>query len=254
MSAGACAGEGCRLAGGIGLNATELRERLGGMPPKAILAGILMVGFLVTLPLWLAGTPEQKQRMEQTATRHMVEKSVGLLDVRPDEAERLRRDLQPPKETVPDFEQTVWMKDMRQLIGPWVPDMAEAETIARWVYIYSQRFNFSPELILALIAVESQFDHFAVSNVGANGLMQVMPFWKKKLGSPDDNLFEISTNIRYGCAILRMYRDRYHSLDSALAAYNGSLGSHRYPNKIYRMMKRFKASRDDLQPVHSAGN
>jgi len=217
------------------------------MPPKAILAGIMIVGFAVTLPLWLAGTPEQKQRIaEGSTTMKMVETSVGNLDLQPAEEERLRHDLQVKQVTQPNFEEAVWMKDMRQLIGKQVPDDTEAETIARWVYIYSQRFDLSPELILAVIATESQFDHFAVSNVGANGLMQVMPFWKKKLGSKDDNLFEIETNIRYGCAILRMYKDRYHSLDRTLAAYNGSLGSLRYPKKIYAAMKRFKASSDDL--------
>jgi len=217
------------------------------MPPKAILAGIMIVGFAVTLPLWLSGTPEQKQRIAQgSTTMQMVETSVGNLNLQPEEAARLRQDLQPQKATPPSFEETVWMKDMRQLIGKQVADDAEAETIARWVYIYSQRFDLSPELVLAVIATESQFDHFAVSNVGAHGLMQVMPFWKKTLGNKDDNLFEIETNVRYGCAILRMYKDRYHSLDRTLAAYNGSLGSHRYPKKIYAAMKRFKASGDDL--------
>jgi len=217
------------------------------MPPKAILAGILIVGFLGTLPMWLAGTPEQKQHMAQSAAAKMiVEQSVGSLELQPEEKARLRHDLQPQKELQPNFEETVWLQDMRQLIRPWVPDADEAETIARWVYIYSQRFDLSPELILAVIAVETNFDHFAVSNVGAHGLMQVMPFWKKTLGSKDDNLFEIETNIRYGAAILRMYKDRYHSLDRALAAYNGSLGSRRYPKKIYAAMKRFKASSDDL--------
>jgi len=217
------------------------------MPPKAILAGILIVGFAGTLPLWLAGTPEQKQRMAQsTTTMQMIEQSVGNLELRPEEKERLRQDLQPQQEIQPSFEETVWMQDMRQLIGRQVPDDHEAESIARWVYIYSQRFDLSPELVLAVIAVESQFDHFAVSNVGAHGLMQVMPFWKKELGSKSDNLFEIETNIRYGCAILRLYKDRYRSLERALAAYNGSLGSRRYPKKIFAVMKRFNASSDDL--------
>ncbi len=217
------------------------------MPPKAILAGIMILGFIGTLPFWLAGTQEQKQRMAQTTTTmQMIQKTVGNIELQPEEEERLRHDLQVKQVEPPSFEETVWLTDMKQLILPQVPDEHEAETIARWVYIYSQRFDLSPELVLALIAVESQFDHFAVSNVGARGLMQVMPFWKKELGNKTDNLFEIETNIRYGCAILRMYKDRYHSLTRALAAYNGSLGSQRYPKKIYAVMKRFKASNDDL--------
>lgn len=218
------------------------------MPPKAILAGIMILGFIGMLPLWLTGTPEQKQRMTQsTTTIQMIQKSTGFLDLQPEEKNQLRHDLQPqPEDSQQNFEQTVWMKDMQQLIAPLVQDPHEAEAIARWVYIYSQRFDLSPELVLAVIDVESQFDHFAVSDVGARGLMQVMPFWKDELGNKNDNLFEIETNIRYGCAILHMYKDRYHSVERALAAYNGSLGSLRYPKKIYAAMREFKASRGDL--------
>jgi len=168
---------------------------------------------------------------------------VGLLDLKPEEKEELRKMLKPELAGQKvDFEQTVWMKDIVQTIQPWVPDQNEAEAIARWVYVYGKHFNLSPELILGVISVESRFDHFAVSNVGAIGLMQVMPFWKKELGQPEDNLLEIETNIRYGCAILRHYIDRYKKLDRALGAYNGSLGRMKYPNKIYSHMKRFKAT------------
>ncbi|MDQ6959485.1 MAG: transglycosylase SLT domain-containing protein [Mariprofundaceae bacterium] len=218
------------------------------MPPKAILAGILLVGFLATLPFWLMGTPEQKQRLAQTTTvLNIVETHVGILDMQPAEQAHLRQMFQPPKkDAVNNFEKAVWQKDIQQVIKPWVPDPVEAQTLARWVYIYSQRFDLSPELILSVIAVESQFDHFAISNAGARGLMQVMPFWKDKLGSEEDNLFEIETNIRYGCAILRVYKDRYGTLARALAAYNGSLGNTKYPARIYAQMKRFKASAADL--------
>ena len=142
----------------------------------------------------------------------------------------------------PDFDKDVWVKDLIQTIRPWVPDEHEAESIARWVYVYSKHFDLSPELILSVIAVESRFDHFAVSNVGAVGLMQVMPFWKEDLGQAEDNLLDIETNLRYGCAILRHYLDRYKKLDRALAAYNGSLGRMKYPNKVFKVMKEFKAT------------
>ncbi|WP_232726512.1 lytic transglycosylase domain-containing protein [Mariprofundus ferrinatatus] len=213
------------------------------MSPKALLAGVMVAGFLVSLPIWMASTPEDKQHLSQSAVKKMVEQNVDLLDFEPEEKEELRRMLQPgPVDDVPDFERDVWVKDIVQTISPWVPDEKEAETIARWVYVYSKHFDLSPELVLGVIAVESRFDHFAVSNVGAIGLMQVMPFWKNELGSPSDNLLEIETNLRYGCAILRHYIDRYNHLDRALAAYNGSLGKQKYPNKIYKSMKKFKAT------------
>jgi len=214
-----------------------------------VLAGILILGFCITLPFWLLSTPEEKQNMvENTATIDLIEQSTGRLDILPEkEKNALRKMLQQPKQDKEpiDFEQQVWEQDIRKLIQQWVPNKQEAQSIARWVYFYSVRFDLSPELMLGLIAVESRFDHFAISNVGARGLMQVMPFWKKELGQESDNLFEVETNIRYGSAILRHYVDRYKTLDRALAAYNGSLGKHKYPNKIFAQMQHFKATRED---------
>jgi len=202
-----------------------------------------MAGFFLTIPVWLQSTTEDKQQLAQSPVKQMVEKNIGLLDIKPEEKEELRKMLAPAVEVkVTDFERTVWIKDIIQTISPWVPDQTEAETIAHWVYVNSQRFNLSPELVLGVIAVESRFDHFAISNVGAVGLMQVMPFWKKELGSTSDNLLKIETNVRYGCAILRHYIDRYKKLDRALGAYNGSLGRMKYPNLVYAKMKHFKAT------------
>lgn len=204
----------------------------------------MVIGFLISIPVWMKSNTEDRQHLTQTAVKQIVEKNVGMLNIKPEEKEELRQLLAPKAEArlKPDFEETVWVKDIIQTIQPWVSDQSEAELIAHWVYVYSIRYDLSPELILGIIAVESQFDHFAVSNVGAIGLMQVMPFWKDELGLPDDNLLEIETNIRYGCAIIRHYMDRYKKLSSALAAYNGSLGRNKYPNKVFAAMKRFKAT------------
>ncbi|HKI59487.1 MAG TPA: lytic transglycosylase domain-containing protein [Mariprofundaceae bacterium] len=212
-----------------------------------MLAGVLIAGFVISLPFWISSSPEQKQQMAQTATaKIIIEKSTGSLDIKQEEKEELREMLKPVNTEKPkNFEHEIWVKDIQQLIGKWVPNDSEAEAIARWVHLYSVRFDLSPELVLGIIAVESQFDHFALSNVGARGLMQVMPFWKQELGSDKDNLFEIETNLRYGCAIIRHYLNRYKKLDRALAAYNGSLGSNRYPNKVFTQMRRFKATRED---------
>ena len=214
------------------------------MSPKAILAGVLIIGFFVSIPVWMMSDTEDKQHLSQTTIKQLVKKNIGVLDIKPEEKEELRQMLVPKDDTLqqPDFEETVWLQDILQTIRPWVSDESEAEVIAHWVYVYSVRFDLSPELVLGVIAVESQFDHFAVSNVGAIGLMQVMPFWKKELGSPNDNLLEIETNVRYGCAIIRHYIDRYKKLSRALAAYNGSLGRKKYPNKVFAAMKRFKAT------------
>lgn len=213
-----------------------------------MLAGVLIAGFAISFPLWITSSPEKKQHMAQTTTaKTLIEKSTGPLDIRQEEKDELREMLKPPaaETKTPNFEQKIWIEDIRSVIARWVPNKSEAETIARWVYLYSVRFELSPELVLGVIAVESQFDHFAISNVGARGLMQVMPFWKQELGSSDDNLFEIETNIRYGCAIIGHYLKRYKRLDRALAAYNGSLGKSKYPNKVFAQMRKFKATHED---------
>ncbi len=223
-------------------------KRLSGRSGKMVLSILLLLGLTVSMfSFWRGSTPEERQNLvETTKTMELVEQSTGALgDVAKEDEASLRESLKPvsAQEVPIDFEQQVWEQDIRQLIQRWVPDEQEAASIARWVYVYSVRFDLSPELLLGLMAVESRFDHFAVSNVGARGLMQVMPFWKKELGQPTDNLFEIETNVRYGSAILKYYLKRYKTERRALAAYNGSLGKDKYPNKVFLQMRRFKAVR-----------
>ena len=61
------------------------------------------------------------------------------------------------------------------------------------------------ETVLALIQVESHFHRYAESSVGAQGIMQIMPFWKQEIGRPDNNLDHTPTNLRYGCNSLKYY-------------------------------------------------
>ncbi|MDX8413330.1 MAG: transglycosylase SLT domain-containing protein [Mariprofundales bacterium] len=139
------------------------------------------------------------------------------------------------------FGRMVWMKDITSLLQREGVSAPMSQEVARWLMIYCRHFRIPPDVALAVMYVESSFDRFAVSVVGAQGLMQVMPFWRKQLGSPDDNLFNIEVNIRYGCAILRRYLNRYSTLDIALSAYNGSVGSQRYARKVRTAMRRFGA-------------
>jgi soluble lytic murein transglycosylase-like protein len=89
--------------------------------------------------------------------------------------------------------------------------------------------------VLSLIEVESHFDRFAISRVGAQGMMQVMPFWKNEIGRPDDNLTLNKTNFAYGCRILQFYLQREKGdLHKGLARYNGSVGRRVYSDKVYR--------------------
>jgi len=89
-------------------------------------------------------------------------------------------------------------------------------------------------LVLGLIEVESGFRKFAISSVGARGFMQVMPFWTRQLAQGDASvLFQMQTNLRFGCVILRHYLDlEKGNLTLALGRYNGSRGSAVYPNAV----------------------
>ena len=114
-----------------------------------------------------------------------------------------------------------------------VEDVEERLDILRTVHDESRRAGVEPELVLAVIDIESNFDRFALSWAGARGLMQVMPFWLDEIGRPDDNLFHIATNLRMGCTILRYYLDmEKDDLVAALARYNGSVGRRVYADKV----------------------
>jgi len=90
-----------------------------------------------------------------------------------------------------------------------------------------------PQLVLAVIDVESAFDPFAVSHAGAVGLMQVMPFWPRELGLSNKDLIDVELNIRMGTSILAHYLERERGdYIRALGRYNGSLGKREYPDLV----------------------
>lgn len=137
------------------------------------------------------------------------------------------------------FDAEVWLLDMSNRLEPFVEDPEVRIYMLKNVHYEARRVNLEPELVLALIEVESAFDEFAISVSGAQGLMQVMPFWLDEIGISDRNLFKIRTNLRMGCAILRYYIDMEpDDLGRALARYNGSLGRLTYPNKVINALNR----------------
>ena len=123
------------------------------------------------------------------------------------------------------FHAEVWLTDMSSRLERQVSDPDERIEILTRVHYEAARVDLPPELILAVIEVESNFDRYAVSVAGALGLMQVMPFWKDEIGRPGDNLIRVDTNLRYGCTILKFYLEKEKGdLRRALGRYNGSLG------------------------------
>lgn len=132
------------------------------------------------------------------------------------------------------FDAEVWLGDMVSRLEMRVEDHEERLAILQAAHYEAIRAGLAPELVLAVIDVESRFDRFAISRAGARGLMQVMPFWLEELDEPEANLFDITTNLRFGCTILKYYLDRENGdLRKALAAYNGSSGRRVYPDKVF---------------------
>lgn len=136
------------------------------------------------------------------------------------------------------FEAEVWLMDMSARLEKTMPDDEMRLEFLKMVHYEATRAELNPELVLAVIQVESYFDRWAISVAGARGLMQIMPFWLKEIGRPDDNLFHVQTNLRMGCTILKYYLDKERGdLTRALGRYNGSLGKFKYPNKVYKALR-----------------
>lgn len=164
--------------------------------------------------------------------------SAGAEAMDPVLRERLQIAMQDPASFPDRFDAQVWLTDMASRLGKQVADPTERVRILTRVHQEATRADLPPELVLAVIDIESAFDAYAVSVAGAQGLMQVMPFWLDEIGRPGDRLVDIGTNLRMGCTILKYYIDMERGdLTRALARYNGSLGSRRYPEKVLERLR-----------------
>lgn len=193
-------------------HSTNMQQR----PPRPLrwaAAGLLL---LAAGPL-LAGTQERPDAQDRAALRKAIDQATSFKD---------------------RFDAQVWLLDMSTRLKDTIPDPHSRLELLRMVHQEASRVHLKPELVLAVIQVESNFNRFAISGAGARGLMQVMPFWLDELGRPKDNLFRTRTNLRFGCTILRFYLNREKgNLTRALARYNGSTGKHHYPDLVYSALR-----------------
>lgn len=188
------------------------RQRRTRLPLTALLGGLMFV-YLSTAT---AATRERPDEEMRHTLINAIESSDSFRD---------------------RFDAEVWLTDMSQRLEPRVKDQKERLAILKTVHYEAQRAELDPELVLAVIDVESRYDRYAISSAGAQGLMQVMPFWLDEIGHPEDNLFVINTNIRLGCTILKYYLNMEKgNLSRALARYNGSLGKYWYPKLVFNAL------------------
>ena len=116
---------------------------------------------------------------------------------------------------------------------------SEIAELARTIVEESRRHAIDPGLVLAVIHVESRYDAYVVSPVGAMGLMQILPSTGEELAAREgivwrgpQTLFDPIVNVRLGVAYLKELTDRYDDTAMALAAYNWG------PGRIDRRLRR----------------
>lgn len=156
------------------------------------------------------------------------------------------------------YDSAVWYTLMEPRLRAIVRDQTERLEILKQVYCETHRpgeARLPPGLVMALIAVESRFDRWAVSPAGAVGLMQVMPFWPEQLGMHRYELTHVAPNLHMGCAILRYYLGHEHNdVRKALARYNGSPGKRDYPDLVLSAWRRWNGADDLGFPATASGH
>jgi soluble lytic murein transglycosylase-like protein len=140
------------------------------------------------------------------------------------------------------YDRAVWFASMEPRLARYVKDTNERAQILHEVHCEAKRVDIPPELVLAVMDVESRFNRFAVSSAGAVGLMQVMPFWPSELGMGNEQLVRIGDNVRMGTTILGYYlRKERGNYQRALQRYNGSLGRPTYSDMVIdRLVSRWR--------------
>ena len=136
-----------------------------------------------------------------------------------------------------DYDRQVWLTTMSTRMVDLVPDQQQRMNLLKLIHREATRARLPPQLVLSVIQVESKFDPYAVSKAGAVGLMQIMPFWLKLIGHPDDSLVHAQTNLRMGCTILKYYIIKTHGdLREALQRYNGATVGIDYSDAVLKAL------------------
>lgn len=176
-------------------------------------------GALLFCPALLAGNQDYEEL--SASVRSMMSKNIYHPSLRRNSFDNLG-------------EAIAWLTTMRERVeGKWDKRLPNTLQFLQLVHYEAKRAGVDPQLVLAIIQVESGFNPFAVSSASARGMMQVMPFWVRQIGESTHNLFDVETNIRYGCTILRHYIDKERgNLFRALGRYNGSTGRAEYPTLV----------------------
>ena len=198
--------------------------------PKAVSA-TLLCGVLLAFG---GGAQAGNQKEEALADSVRVALARSITDARP------------PVQRNVDIQDRIkylyWLGEMSERLKRKIPDVQVRTEFLKTAWYEARRAGLDPGMVLGLIQVESAFRKYALSPVGARGFMQVMPFWTRVIGDGEPSkLFNMQANLRYGCAILRLYLDMERGdLFLALGRYNGSRGRVEYPNAVLHAWKNWE--------------
>ncbi len=163
----------------------------------------------------------------------------------------------PPKLVFDDIEHRLvylrWLGAMSERLKRRKSEAQVRIEFLQTLWYESKRAGLEPALVLGLVQCESGFRKYAISVAGARGYMQVMPFWTRQIGDGDPaRLFQMQTNLRFGCVILRHYLDiEKGDLFMALGRYNGSRGRAEYPDMVLAARKQWSIA--DTAPTPASG-
>lgn len=138
------------------------------------------------------------------------------------------------------------MRDALEFVSKRYRVSADAlAPVFRAVQTTGRRMNLDPLLIIAVIAIESRFNPFAESVVGAQGLMQVVPHWhqdKIPEGGGSLTIFDPEINVQVGAQVLRDSIRRMGGVIPGLQYFAGALDDqeHGYANKILAERQRLE--------------
>lgn len=132
------------------------------------------------------------------------------------------------------------------------------ESVSDLIKRYASVFHLEDSLVRAVIKVESDYNPNALSNKGAQGLMQLVPETAHDMNVNDP--FNPEDNIRGGSRYLRMMLDQFDgSLDLALAAYNAGPSAVRrhggippyeetrnYVEKVKKYLRHYRQNLNDI--------
>ena len=146
-----------------------------------------------------------------------------------------------PGAPTPEFRRR---RQVAHALRTFVPGEVRISSVVAAIDRQAARFGIDPLLVVAVIASENpDLNPTAKSPVGARGIMQVMPQWRRAFRATcGDNLLSVETNVCFGVRVLQTHiEDARGSLERGLLAYVGcrkDIACRQYPKRV---MNRWKA-------------